>query len=102
MAFDPVKSSKFLSLVLRHKPEEIGITLDPQGWVSVSELLDKLAEHRHPLTPDQLRDLVRSSDKQRFAFSDDGLRIRANQGHSVQVDLALSPTVPPEFLYHGT
>ena len=97
-----IKKSKFLSLVLRHQPEKIGIRLDEAGWVSVSDLLDGCRRAGHSITPDQLRELVRSSDKQRFALSDDGTRIRANQGHSVEVDLGYEPATPPEVLYHGT
>jgi len=97
-----VKTSKFLSLVLRHRPEMIGIALDPAGWVSVAELLRACAAHGHKITPDELRELVASSDKQRFAFSEDGELIRASQGHTVTVDLGYSPATPPEVLYHGT
>jgi putative RNA 2'-phosphotransferase len=96
------KVSKFLSLVLRHEPGKIGITLDPSGWVDVETLLSALAAHRFPLTVDELREVVAGSDKQRFALSDDGLRIRANQGHSVPVELRYEPAEPPEVLYHGT
>lgn len=91
--------SRFLSLVLRHKPDEIGLTLDPQGWVAVEDLLARLP---FALTRDDLNRLVASSDKQRFALSEDGQRIRANQGHSVAVELGLPATKPPAVLYHGT
>jgi putative RNA 2'-phosphotransferase len=94
--------SKFLSLVLRHKPEEIGITLDEAGWVSVDVLLAALRRKGKPMTLAELREVVRTNDKQRFGFSDDGLRIRANQGHSVEVDLDHAPATPPETLFHGT
>lgn len=97
-----VRTSKFLSLVLRHDPARIGITLDSAGWVEVATLLAALAAHGHPLTRGQLERLVASSDKQRFALSPDGARIRANQGHSVSVDLQLPPRQPPARLYHGT
>ena len=96
------KKSKFLSLVLRHQPEKVGITLDPAGWVAVADLLEGCRRNGHAITQDQLREIVRTSDKQRFALSDDGARIRANQGHSVGVDLGHSPVTPPEILYHGT
>ena len=102
MAGDKVRTSKFLSLVLRHRPELIGISLDPAGWVSVNELLRACRAHGRAITPDELRDLVATSDKQRFAFSEDGERIRANQGHSVAVELGYSPAAPPDTLYHGT
>ncbi len=92
--------SKFLSLVLRHKPEEIGLTLDAQGWAKVDELLEKAADTG--LTRTRLKQIVAESDKQRFAFSPDGNLIRANQGHSLPVDLALVPQSPPERLFHGT
>lgn len=97
-----VKISKFLSLVLRHKPETIGLTLDPAGWVSVAELLQACAQHHFPLSAEELQAVVASNDKQRFAFSEDGKRIRANQGHSIEVELGYQPAEPPEFLYHGT
>ncbi len=97
-----IRLSKFLSLVLRHKPEVIGITLDSGGWVNVPELLAAAERHGHVLSLDELRDIVTTSDKKRFAFSEDGQKIRASQGHSVQVDLGYQPSVPPEQLYHGT
>jgi uncharacterized protein (TIGR02452 family) len=91
-----------LSLVLRHNPTSIGIVLDEAGWTSVNSLLAALAQHGHPLTREELAELVASSDKQRFALSEDGTRIRANQGHSIEVDLELPPATPPALLYHGT
>lgn len=94
--------SKFLSLVLRHRPELIGIELDAQGWVSVQELLTQAHRQGTRFSEVELRQVVRESDKQRFALSEDGVMIRANQGHSVPVDLALERSVPPEMLYHGT
>ena len=94
--------SKFLSLVLRHKPTEIGITLDEAGWVDVDILLDAMAHHGTCVSREELDHVVATNDKKRFAFSDDGQRIRASQGHSVQVELALPPATPPEVLYHGT
>src|SRR5262249_28989251 len=97
---DRVATSKFLSYVLRHHPEAIGLVLDDNGWTDVATLLDKLREHGRPLTREQLEAIVRTSDKQRFAL--DGDRIRANQGHSVAVDLAWAPREPPHLLYHGT
>jgi len=102
MSQENIKQSKFLSLVLRHQPQKIGITLDENGWVEVSALLAAMAEHGHHLDRKGLDRVVRENDKKRFAFSDDGLRIRANQGHSVEVNLALQPQVPPERLFHGT
>jgi RNA:NAD 2''-phosphotransferase len=97
-----VKTSKFLSLVLRHKPEEIGITLDQNGWVSVSELLDACNKHDVAITLEELETVVATSDKKRFAFNENRSLIRANQGHSVEVDLGFQPQEPPEILYHGT
>jgi putative RNA 2'-phosphotransferase len=95
--------SKLLSLVLRHAPHTIGVQLDAQGWAVVDELLACVARHGRPITRAQLDAVVAASDKQRFAFSADGLRIRANQGHSLAcVDLALAPAAPPALLYHGT
>jgi len=78
------------------------LTLDAGGWVSVAELLQALTAHKLSLTLGELQEIVRSSDKQRFAFSSDGLRIRASQGHSVKVQLGYEPLTPPVFLYHGT
>jgi putative RNA 2'-phosphotransferase len=97
-----VRISKFLSLVLRHEPERVGLQLDGAGWVAVSELLEAVNCYGLALTLEQLKDVVATNDKTRFAFSEDGKRIRASQGHSVEVDLHYEPTIPPEFLYHGT
>ena len=97
-----VRASKFLSLVLRHRPEHIGITLDPAGWVSVDELLAAARRSGFPLDRATLERVVAGNDKRRFAFSDDGARIRASQGHSVGVDLGLAAQAPPEVLFHGT
>ena len=97
-----VRTSKFLSLVLRHDPGRIGLTLDAAGWASVPELLRLAGEAGHPLTPELLEEVVARNDKQRFSLEPDGLRIRANQGHSIPVDLGLEPVIPPEILYHGT
>lgn len=96
------KTSKFLSLVLRHQPETIGIELDESGWVGIDVLLSAMAEHGRPLTREALQLVVDNNDKQRFSISEDGTRIRANQGHSVEVDLGYEPSPPPEILYHGT
>jgi putative RNA 2'-phosphotransferase len=97
-----VRVSKFLSLVLRHDPGRIGIRLDDAGWTGVSELLAACAAHGVSITRAELTALVAASDKQRFALSADGQRIRANQGHSVDVDLQLVAVAPPATLYHGT
>jgi putative RNA 2'-phosphotransferase len=95
-------ASKFLSLVLRHEPERIGLKLGDAGWVGVAELLEAVNRHGVALTLDQLKHVVATSDKKRFAFSEDGSQIRANQGHSVEVDLQYPPETAPEILYHGT
>lgn len=99
---DTIKTSKFLSLVLRHKPELIGITLDSAGWVSVSELLRACQAHGQSLILAELHEVVASNDKQRFSLSEDGQKIRANQGHSISVELGYNPAIPPDILYHGT
>jgi putative RNA 2'-phosphotransferase len=97
-----VTISKFLSRVLRHKPQAIGITLDAEGWVPVDELVAAAARHGQSISRKQLDEVVATNDKKRFSFSPDGRLIRANQGHSVEVDLGLLPIEPPELLYHGT
>ena len=97
-----VKKSKFLSLILRHEPERVGLKLGEAGWVGVEELLRAVNRGGVPLTLDELKNIVATSDKKRFAFSEDGLRIRASQGHSVEVDLKYPQQTPPELLYHGT
>lgn len=94
--------SKFLSLVLRHQPELVGVKLDAQGWVSVEELLQRCRERGRGMSRQMLEEVVATSPKQRFALSPDGLRIRAQQGHSVEVELGYAAAIPPEFLYHGT
>lgn len=100
---DPlVRTSKFLSLILRHKPEEAGLTLDESGWCTVADLLQGCASRGHRITRDELEQVVAENDKKRFQFSDDGKRIRAVQGHSIEIDLKYEPTEPPEHLYHGT
>ena len=102
MASDFTQASKFLSLLLRHEPERIGIVLDKEGWTDVDKLLDALHGHGVDLTRTELDEIVAASDKQRFAFSPDRTKIRANQGHSVQVELNLDVVPPPDVLYHGT
>lgn len=96
--------SKFLSLVLRHDPGKAGILLDSAGWVSIEELLAGVTRARPglPSNRETLERLVAENDKQRFEVSEDGLRIRARQGHSVEVELGDEPQEPPETLYHGT
>lgn len=102
MAFDPVQTSRFLSLVLRHKPGVVGLALDAQGWVGVDGLLAALARHGRPLSRAELEAVVAGNDKRRFTFDPAGERIRANQGHSVAVELDLAALPPPAVLFHGT
>ena len=94
--------SKFLSYVLRHHPDSIGIELNRQGWTDVEELLRKAGQRGMRITLDELRTVVKENDKQRFSFSKDSMRIRANQGHSIEVDLGYEEVAPPDVLYHGT
>lgn len=100
--FDEVKVSRFLSLVLRHAPETIGLTLDAQGWAKVAQLLPLLRTRGFSLTFAQLEQVVANNSKQRFALNADKSQIRANQGHSIHIDLGYSSQQPPEFLWHGT
>lgn len=102
MQVELVRLSKVISRALRHRPETIGITLDRNGWCDVHALIDALIKHGTPITREQLDVIVRGNDKARFALSADGARIRAQQGHSVEVDLQLRPKIPPTVLYHGT
>ncbi|MEB3293725.1 MAG: RNA 2'-phosphotransferase [Synechococcales bacterium] len=97
-----VKISKYLSKHLRHTPEQIGLTLAIGGWVHVDELLSACAADHVPFSRLELEEVVAASDKQRFSFDETRTRIRANQGHSVDVDLQLQPQTPPDILYHGT
>lgn len=99
---DLKRISKFLSLVLRHEPGKIGITLDENGWTDCQVLIEAANKHGKHFDHAILLKVVRENDKQRFALSEDGRRIRANQGHSVEVDLVLEVQTPPELLYHGT
>lgn len=103
MRKDLEQCSKFLSLVLRHKPEALGLTLDENGWVDVEQLLAAANKQGKEWTIDLINETVSTNDKQRFSISDDGKRIRANQGHSLKnVELELKPKEPPRILYHGT
>ena len=97
-----VRVSKYLSKYLRHAPHELGLSLQPGGWVPVDDLLAAAEKNDFPITYDELVECVETNDKQRFAFDDTGDLIRANQGHSVEVDLQLEEREPPETLYHGT
>ncbi|MCR1000740.1 RNA 2'-phosphotransferase [Serratia rubidaea] len=97
------KTSKFLSYVLRHQPEAIGITLDSDGWIDIDGLIIQANQHGESLTRELIEQVVKKNDKKRFTLSDDGLKIRAAQGHSTrQVEVNHAEQVPPEFLYHGT
>ena len=104
MTASKTKISKFLSFVLRHKPDAIGLTLDEQGWAYIDELINKAKQSGEVTTLDRalIQEVVDTNDKKRFVISEDGQRIRAAQGHSIDVDLQLKPVKPPEFLYHGT
>lgn len=97
-----VRLSKFLSRHLRHAPEELGLVLAPGGWVAVTDLLQACQRAGVCLSKEELEKIVQNNDKQRFSFNESRTQIRANQGHSVEVDLQLSPALPPEVLYHGT
>ncbi|MBP2617257.1 RNA 2'-phosphotransferase [Chryseobacterium jejuense] len=94
--------SKFLSLILRHQPETIGLKLDENGWADVEELRTKSAKKRVYFSLEELDEVVETNNKKRFAFNEDKTRIRASQGHSINIDLALEEIQPPDFLYHGT
>ncbi|NSL86421.1 RNA 2'-phosphotransferase [Chitinophaga solisilvae] len=94
--------SKFLSLILRHSPQTIGLQLDANGWADVATLITLANGKGKRFSGKDLEQVVATCDKQRFAFNDDKTRIRANQGHSVKVALDLEAAAPPEFLYHGT
>lgn len=96
------KASKFMSLLLRHSPETIGLELDNSGWARISDLISLTESHDNPLTLPLILEAVETNDKQRFSISSEGLRIRANQGHSLQVELNLKTQQPPAKLYHGT
>jgi putative RNA 2'-phosphotransferase len=98
-----VKISKFLSLVLRHSPETIHLNMDKNGWVSINELIDNANKYKNiRLTIELIKTIVETNDKQRFIISNDGEKIRANQGHSITVNLELESKTPPDILYHGT
>ena len=96
------KIGRFLSLVLRHDPASIGLKLDNQGWADVNELLACLKQNGKKLSLAGLKTIVETNNKKLFSFSEDGTRIRAAQGHSVDIEIKLTPQSPPKFLYHGT
>jgi putative RNA 2'-phosphotransferase len=97
-----VKISKYLSKHLRHQPERLGLSLEDGGWVSVEDLLKACSRHNFPVSLAELKEVVEKNDKKRFSFDQSGEKIRANQGHSVEVDLKLEVQIPPETLFHGT
>ena len=97
-----VKLGRFLSLVLRHEPGAAGITLDENGWADVKELLSGVRHTGRQIDMDTLERIVRENNKQRYSFNEDHTKIRANQGHSIQVDVELKEATPPQYLFHGT
>ena len=99
---DDIKLGKFLSLVLRHKPETIGITLDKNGWVDVNELIEKVKLSERYIDMEILERIVRENNKKRYSFNEDKTKIRASQGHSIEVELNLKEMAPLKILYHGT
>lgn len=99
-----IEKSKIISLILRHKPEVIDLNLDKNGWADVEELLIKMNKHKpnYKMDFNLLENIVNNNNKQRFEFNDDKTKIRARQGHSINVDVELKETIPPSILYHGT
>lgn len=98
---DLTKISRYLSLILRHKPEQAGVKLDKNGWADVDDLIKGVSK-KYPIDMDILEEIVATDNKQRYSFNEDHTRIRANQGHSIPVDVELEEIEPPEYLYHGT
>ncbi len=99
---DLKNTSKFISLILRHKPETIGIALDEYGWADVQELLDGMNRAGTFIDREMLEEIVRTDEKGRYSFNEDRTLIRANQGHSIPVDVELKEMIPPDVLWHGT
>jgi putative RNA 2'-phosphotransferase len=97
-----IQTSKFLSFILRHKPGAISLELDHAGWARIEDLIKCAADHGRLLDEPLIRRVVETNDKRRFCISRDGKKIRANQGHSIGIDLGLTPKQPPRFLFHGT
>jgi putative RNA 2'-phosphotransferase len=97
-----VRTSKLLSYLLRHRPESIGLQLDAAGWADIDELIRCANAHGKQLSRELIEEAVATNSKNRFALSADRTRVRANQGHSIPVDLGLAPVAPPDHLYHGT
>ena len=98
---DLTRISRYLSLILRHKPWVAGVTLDRHGWADVEELLAGVSR-KYPINKEILEEIVRTDNKQRYSFNDEKTKIRANQGHSIPVDVELPVVTPPPILYHGT
>lgn len=96
------KISKFLSLILRHKPEEVGLTLDENRWANISALQKACADYGKPFTFQELEETVATNDKKRFSFNETKTKIRANQGHSLDIEIEFEKKTAPEILYHGT
>lgn len=97
------RTSIFLSLILRHDPSAAGVTLDEHGWADVQEVINGInSTGKYHIDMDKLCEIVRTDNKQRYSFNEDKTKIRANQGHSVKVDVELKQAEPPELLYHGT
>lgn len=99
---DLTKTSRFLSLILRHKPEAVGISLDEHGWANVTDLIRGMRAAGYPISKTILEEVVATDNKQRYSFDECKTRIRANQGHSIPVNVELEEAVPPEYLWHGT
>lgn len=97
-----IETGRFISFILRHHPESVGITLDEHGWADTDILIDRVAEKFTAFSFDDLERIVRENNKQRYSFNDDKTKIRANQGHSVAVNMEFTPVAPPDILYHGT
>lgn len=97
-----IRISKFLSLVLRHAPDEIGLKLDSTGWTDIEHLITKMNDNGQPIDLEILKRVVKTNNKKRFAFNEDKTKIRANQGHSIKVEHGFTPINPPDVLYHGT
>lgn len=97
-----IEISKFLSYHLRHHPEKLGLTLESGGWVNVEELLKASHQNNFPFSLTELTEVVNNNEKKRFTFDETGTKIKANQGHSIEINLQLNPMIPPDLLYHGT
>ena len=96
-------TSRFISLILRHRPEAVGITIDEHGWADVREMIDGVNKSgKHTLNMEMLEEIVRTDEKQRYSFNEDHTLIRANQGHSIPVDVEPEEKIPPDILWHGT